>query len=196
MKGVRMRRLIIPTNCGNVVLKQLVPADAPLYFLLVDADRPHLSQFGNETASKYPDEASVLQSILNPPNPKKLRFGVWEGESLVGTINLTPLGKGRGEIGYWTSKAFCRMGYATIASRTLAAYAKRRLGLKRVIARAYPKNVESHGVLARAHFKQVRRTEKSYYFVYDGPLSFPPKPPFNPRVAFRQLQNMLPGIQE
>lgn len=186
-----MERLIIPTKRNGVVLKQLIPADAKPYFMLVDRDRPHLSQHGDKTASKYPDEASVLRSITYPRNPKKIRFGIWDGDTFVGMVGLTPLGKGVCETGGWTGSGFCRHGYASVTRNALANYAIKRLGYKRVIAKAHPDNVASREMLLKAGYRHVRCTKTSCYFAF----VFVEKPPVNVYSAYRQLERMFPGIR-
>ena len=118
-----MSRLVIRTSRDSVILRQLIPADARQYFELLDQDRPHLSQHDDRTADKYLDEASVLQSITNPDNPRKLRFGIWDGATFVGMIGLTPLRASVCETGGWTGKEFCRKGYAAVTRKALATYA-------------------------------------------------------------------------
>jgi RimJ/RimL family protein N-acetyltransferase len=183
-----MSRLIIRTKRDGVVLKELIPTDAKRYFLLVDRDRPHLSQYDDPTAQKYPTKFSVLCSILSPRNPQKIRFGVWDGKTFVGMVGLTPRGKGVCETGGWTGREFCRRGYASVTRNALAQYAISRLGYKRVIAKTHPDNVASQGMLRKAGFRLVRRTEKNHYF------AFVREP--NPYQAFRQLQRVMPSIRE
>ena len=61
-----------------ISLRQFSPADTNAIFELIDRNRGHLSQFGDETAAKYPTGKSVLDIITNPKNPGKLRFGMRE----------------------------------------------------------------------------------------------------------------------
>ena len=163
-----MSRIVIRTRLSGVVLRQLVPADAAHYFALADRHRPHLSQHGDPTADKYPNEAAVLKSIVHPRNPKKLRFGIWDGFAFVGMVGLTPLGRGVCETGGWTGQEFCRLGYATATRRALALYAMRAMGYRRVIAKTHPDNSVSQGMLRKAGYRLVRRTKKSHYFVFEG----------------------------
>lgn len=148
--------ILIPTESASVVLRQLTPADAPAYFDAVDNNRDHLSQFGDTTATKYPDPASVERSIASPDNPNKLRFGIWDGDAFVGSINLTPEeDSSAAEIGYWLDRRHTGQGYATVATRALAAYARERY--PRVYAEVVDGNAKSADVLRRAGFAQASK---------------------------------------
>ena len=81
--------ILISTIEAGLVLRTYTPEDAETVFALIDRNRQHLSQHGDETAKKYPDLASFLQSITHPANPNKIRLGIWKGETPVGSINLT-----------------------------------------------------------------------------------------------------------
>lgn len=162
-------RIIIQTEQRGhlgVVLKQLIPEDANPYFLLVNKSRAHLSQYGDSTAKKYPTKESVLKSITNPVNPKKLRFGIWDGGIFVGMVGLTPLQHGICETGGWTGEEFCRKGYGTATRRALATYALEELKYKRVIAKTHPNNISSQKMLLKAGYKRTKRTKIFYYFVF------------------------------
>lgn len=103
----------------GVTLRELRLNDAELYFNLVEADRGHLSQFGDTTADKYPDVLTVEQSILNQP-PNVHRFGIWNDEQdiMVGLIKTTQGKHGVCEVGYWVGGRHTGHGYA---SRSLPA---------------------------------------------------------------------------
>jgi ribosomal-protein-serine acetyltransferase len=143
--------ILISTERPDVVLRQFVPQDAESLFSLIDRNRTHLSQFGDETSAKYPDEKSVLLSITNNPRPDKLRFGVWWNEQLTGTANLKPdWHYPGGYIGYWIGTQYTGKGLATTATRALVDYAFKTLGWHGVLARAHRDNEASHKVLRRA----------------------------------------------
>lgn len=115
---VSPERLEIPGPDG-MVLKQLVPDDAQRYFDLIEYDRGHLSQHGEMTAQKYPTVGKVRDSIENPTS--KLRLGIWAGDTMVGSINLTPQ-EDTAEIGYWMGKQYTGHGYAAKAVQALAVH--------------------------------------------------------------------------
>lgn len=150
-------RLIIHAQNSPVVLRQFIPEDAELLFRLIDQNREHLSRWGDETSEKYPDLESVEASIIYPV-PSRLRFGVWVGERLVGTINLTTYTDAEtreeniAEIGYWIGKQFCGNGYAKTAARMLTDYALSRMDFRVVIAQVRRENYASRAVLERVGF--------------------------------------------
>ncbi len=158
--------LEIKTERPGLVLRQFRPEDSGPLFALIDCNRPHLSQRGDDTAAKYPDYASVLRSITHPKNPKKLRFGIWDGGTLVGMVGLTPRGKGACETGGWTGSEFCNKGYASTTRTVLARFALIRLGFRRVVAKTHPNNEPSQAMLRKAGYRLVRRTEKAHHFAF------------------------------
>lgn len=148
--------LTLPTEQDPVVLRQLTVEDAPAYFAAVDANRDHLSQFGDETAAKYPDLKSVVNSIANPSNPDKIRMGIWDGDTFVGSANLTPDEDGQAtELGYWLDARHTGKGYATLATTALSKYALPRF--HRVYAEVVEGNEASSRVLMRSGFEQTAR---------------------------------------
>lgn len=129
-------RIVITSPHDTVQLKQLVLADAPLYFALIEADRAHLSQqYGKHThgtARKYQTLADVEESILHPENPSRLRFGIWDGDTMVGSNNLVPDGEGRAELGSWVGKEYLGHRYAARGRQLLTGFAFGQLGLEEV----------------------------------------------------------------
>ncbi len=146
--------ITIKTENPGIELWQLVANEAPYYLEAVEANRDHLSQFGDETATKYPDLASVTDSILDPANPDKLRMGIWDGTTFVGSINLTPDGD-EAEIGYWLDGRYTGFGYATLATKAMSNYARARYS--RVYAEVVEGNEASAHVLERSGFRQTAK---------------------------------------
>lgn len=159
------KELEVPTERISVALRQFTLVDAEPLFVLINGNREHLSQHGDDTAQKYPDLESVAKSISNPPNPLKLRFGIWDGQIFVGSVNLTPQERSdEAELGYWLGSQFTKKGYATTAARTLADYAVRELGYKKVFAKVVKNNKPSIKTLERSGF--VRTGEADGDFIY------------------------------
>jgi len=71
-------------------LLQYTLEDTDHIFSLIDRNREHLSQHEEPTARKYQEKETVYESIANPKNPLRLRFGIWDGDIFVGGINLEP----------------------------------------------------------------------------------------------------------
>ncbi len=148
--------LALQTEQEPVVLRQLTVEDASAYFAAVDANRDHLSQFGDKTATKYPDLQSVVSSIANPSNPNKIRMGIWDGSTFVGSANLTPDEDGQAtELGYWLDARHTGKGYATLATTALSKYAASRF--HRVYAEVVEGNEASSRVLVRSGFEQTAK---------------------------------------
>jgi len=159
-------RIIYPTERDSVELRQLVPADAQAYFEAVDASRDHLSKYGDRTAAKYPDLASVVESIERPHVANKLRLGIWDQETFVGSINLKPIAD-KAELGYWLDERYLGHGYATVAVRALVARAPRYID---VFAAIRTENEASKRVVSRAGFLLGGTTDSSEYYFYQHPV--------------------------
>ena len=160
-----MARVIIQTDRESVVLKELVLKDAAAYFALLNEDRGHLSQFGDRTSKKYPDEEAVLWSILNQTSADKLRFGIWDHDTFVGTVGLTHISAHTCEIGGWTGKRFCRQGYALVSRSAVVQYARSTLGYKDFCARTHPDNEPSQQMLQKVGFIHHRDGERFRHFI-------------------------------
>lgn len=157
-------RVEITVPGGRILILQFVPADARPLFALIDRNRGHLSQFDDETADKYPDFESVLDSILNPKDPNRLRLGIWCEGDLAGSINFTFGHRNAAEIGYWVGSEFCRQGLATVATRSIIEYAKRLVNVDRVTANAHINNLASRIVLTRAGMEETHRSDTHVFF--------------------------------
>ncbi|MBI3559226.1 GNAT family N-acetyltransferase [Candidatus Gottesmanbacteria bacterium] len=172
------KELEISAEQTGVTLRQFVLADAEPLFTLINNNREHLNQHGDDTAQKYPDLESAARSISNPPNPRKLRFGIWDGQTFVGSVNLTPQEEQKeAELGYWLGSQFTGKGYATIATKTLANYAVNELGYKRIFAKVNKNNQPSIKTLERSGFIRTGETESDYiyFFTSEKIASLPPR---------------------
>lgn len=138
---------------GELTLRQFCLENAPAIFALIDGSRAHLSQYGEDTADKYLTLQDVEHSISSPPNPDRLRLGIWDGESLVGSINLTPDGPGAAAIGYYVGAHCEGKGYVTRAVRRLLEYGHGPAGYVRVYAYVLRQNFRSRAVLDRTGFR-------------------------------------------
>lgn len=145
--------LIIPTEMQGLVLRELsTPEDDIAYFAAVEANRDHLSQFGDVTAAHYKTIEDVTASRLNAGDKK--RMGIWHDGTFVGTVNMRPQKDGTSaEIGYWLDSRHEGHGYATVATRALSGYAAQRYS--RVFAEVIRGNEKSAKVLRRAGFTQT-----------------------------------------
>ncbi|MDB5184255.1 MAG: hypothetical protein JWN38_63 [Candidatus Saccharibacteria bacterium] len=174
--------LSINTEHEGTFLRQLHnEADDVAYFNAVEANLEHLSQFGDETAAKYPTLESVREARVHPSNPDKLRLGIWHRKTFVGSINLTPDAYQGAEIGYWLDERYTGHGYATLAVRALGNYAQKRYSS--VYAHVATGNVASEAVLERAGYQQVAKAVGSTIFAIQGITQPPANKPAPKKAA-------------
>jgi RimJ/RimL family protein N-acetyltransferase len=159
-KDVIKNPIEIKSFDGEITLKQFTPLDSEEIFALIDRNRDHLSQFGDETSEKYPTPQTVLDSIEFPKDPKRLRFAIRnKQEQLVGTINLTPDEDDPtiGETGCYLGAEFQKHGYMGKAVQTLTDYAFKTLGYKTIYGDVVVGNTASSNVLLKADYKETKR---------------------------------------
>ncbi len=130
----------------NVTLKQMIAEDAEPFFNVIDRNRDHLSQFGDETANKYPDLESY-QLRMATQEPGEYRFGIWDQAEPVGFIKVTERAEGLAEIGYWLGSEYTGKGYMSESADALSRYAKVELGFGELIAKVVKGNSNSLKVL-------------------------------------------------
>ena len=150
--GVIINPLEIVSSDGEVSLRRYAPQDAEAAFDLIDNNREHLSQFGEDTPAKYPTLESLRESILHPRNPNRFRFGLRNRAGiLVGTINLTPdeSDPQKGEIGYYLGAQFQGHGYMSRAVEAITDYAFKNLGYTSLFGSVAPENTDSIRVLEK-----------------------------------------------
>jgi RimJ/RimL family protein N-acetyltransferase len=157
--------IVIPTERVGVRLQQFTVGDVPPLFALIDSNREHLGQRNDITARKYPNLRSVRRSIVRPKDPSRLRFGIWDGDTLVGSINLTPrVADGGAEIGYWVGQEYGRRGYATVAVKALSSYGFLKFG-RPIFCRIHRNNENSCGIMRKTDFCYVH-TENDGYLIF------------------------------
>lgn len=172
-------RLELPIEQETVTLRELTIEDAPFMFESIASSRRHLSQqhgkLRDATSDKYPTLQSVKDSIIHPSNPDKLRMGIWDGETFVGSIGLTPDGvdSAAAEIGYWLDVRHTGNGYATIATSALAKVAASKFD--KVYAKVVDGNKKSEHVLERAGFSLAKSEDDVLIFDFQErePVLFP-----------------------
>lgn len=145
---------------GVINLRQFTLDDAREIFELIDRNREHLSQHGEDTAEKYPTLESVVESIAKPSNLKRLRFALRNADGeYVGSINLTQdeHNSERGEIGYYLGKKFMGKGYAGRAVEALTRYGLDRLGYQVIFGMVAETNTPSINILTRTGYEETGR---------------------------------------
>lgn len=150
--------LEIRSKKGRLNLRQFTPAIASDIFDLIDGNRDHLSQFGDETARKYLTYESLLESIVNPKNLKRLRFAIRNSQGeVMGSINVTPDEDNphKGEIGYYIGSEYQGRGFTTEAAELLTNFAMGELGYTELYAKVHPHNIASQKVLLKAGYQDA-----------------------------------------
>lgn len=169
-EGLRQNPLELQEIQAGLYLKlrRLQKADSPALFELIDKNREHLNQHGDDTAEKYPDLESVQRRSAEQ-NTGEYRYGIWMSDTLVGFIKLTELDETSTEIGYWLGSEYQGRGFMSDAVEELTAYAIDGLGYEEVVAKVEENNNKSQLVLIRAGFqktgeetKVVRDQERKY----------------------------------
>ncbi len=135
----------------TISIRQFSLEDAQRYFDLIDYDREHYSQFDDVTASKYQAVEDVRESMLHP-KPNKYRFGIWDGDTMVGSVNLTMHEDGADEIGYWVGAQYTGHGYAARALKPLTAFGFNHLNKEELFARVFVGNEASRKTLEKVGF--------------------------------------------
>ncbi len=148
----------------TLALRQFIPEDAQTYFDLLELNREYLSQIHlggqDDTGTKYATVDDVLKSILEPEEPDKIRFGMWDGDTMVGTINLKPSEDRSLEVGYLVSEQHAGQGYATRSLKALSKYAFENQDIDALVADVYVGNDASKGVLEKAGFKYTKTFQR------------------------------------
>ncbi|MBI5803158.1 GNAT family N-acetyltransferase [Candidatus Pacearchaeota archaeon] len=132
--------------------------DSKAVFELIDRNRTHLSQDGDITAAKYQTIEDFMNSIIKPKDKFRLRMGIWNEETLVGSINITPKGDKRAEVGYWLGKEYTGKGYMTTSLSALTDYALSD-GFDEVFAEVITENESSIRVLVRAGYSETTKKD-------------------------------------
>lgn len=116
----------------------------------------------DETAEKYQTVQDVIDSIEHPSNPKKLRFGIWDGNTMVGSNNLTPLDD-HGyavESGSWVGKKFIGHHYAARGRELLINLAFSQLSYQLIVSEIAVGNEASRKSVEKSGFQLKGTVQK------------------------------------
>jgi RimJ/RimL family protein N-acetyltransferase len=151
--GMR-QRLIIPTEQDKLELRELwTRQDDEAYFAAVEASRPQLNAYDQGTADRYRSVDDVTHARLVAAHIGRLRFGIFDDQQFVGTLN-----KQGQEIGYWLDTRQTGHGYATLAVRGITAH------FRDLYALVHPDNTPSLQVMERSGFEVM--TEHLGYIIF------------------------------
>ncbi len=148
--------LIVDTELRLI---EFMPQHAPAIFNLIDRNRAHLSQHGEDVSQKYPNEETVYKSIVYPKDPNSTRFGIWKENTLLGSINITVEGDAA-EIGYYLGAEFQGGLVMTRSVKRVVAYGFDELRLDRIYAKVAATNMPSRAVLTRSGFNLDELNER------------------------------------
>ena len=141
----------LPTACSGVELRELTCRDVQAFFDLVCANREHLTRFGDHEDLA----ASTLESIeayFADRLDSDLRMGIWQGDELIGRVDLSPVARRTFVLGYWIGSKHMGGGYATAACRALIDHARLALGATEFWAGVKHANLKSAAVVSRLGF--------------------------------------------
>ena len=146
-------------NNGLVLrLRILDVTDAEAYYRAVVNSKAHLATYNQATLDAYPDEESVKESIDDPNNRFRWRFGIWvcgfaNNEEFAGSINASfNIVGNEAEIGYWLDKDHLKNGYARMAVSALVNYISKNYPHVRIFAKVVSGNTASENVLVSSGF--------------------------------------------
>jgi RimJ/RimL family protein N-acetyltransferase len=142
--------VVIETGRSLVTLRRLRPSDAVGYASLLRENREHLTRLGN-----YEDEvatpATEYAEQFGRDGPA-LAFGIYEAETMVGSVALVAVDPPRYGLGYWLAEGACGRGLATLAVAAVVTYASDVLSATDVYAGVTHGNEKSIAVLTRNGF--------------------------------------------
>jgi RimJ/RimL family protein N-acetyltransferase len=159
-------RLILSDELDSVELRQMTVEDASDYFMLVDADREHLSQFGDLTAKKYLTLKDVEISVTNQEG-EQYRFGIWDNEKMVGFMKLKRNPEGDLETGSWVGKQYTGNNYAARARRLILQYAFGALGAPRVVSKVKVGNEASRKSVESSGYHMIDERDGEWFMVIE-----------------------------
>ncbi len=144
----------LPTlQTPRLILRPFTATDAPRVQQLAGARE--IADTTSTIPHPYPDgvaEQWIATHAENFQRGKGLTFAITlaDGE-LVGAISLTSISRehGRAELGYWVGVPYWNKGYCTEAAAAVVAYGLDVLGLHRITAHYFARNVASGRVLAK-----------------------------------------------
>lgn len=176
--GSKSRGLVIPVEGSEdyapLELRQLeTRLDARIYFSALKRNAEQRGQKGNTLGRKYPNWEALYDSIANPLDPNRLRFGIWCEKSFphfIGTVNIQ-LGE-VAEVDHWV-RAEQSFGEheADRAIRALCLFAFESLGVQQVFAVVDKKEPFGRNTFVFAGFQEFEdyTTATAYHFEMTKP---------------------------
>ncbi|UPY37578.1 8-oxo-dGTP diphosphatase MutT [Sediminicoccus sp. KRV36] len=145
-----------PITTARLVLRRLVPADAPAVTRLVN----DYSVAGNLARVPFPYREELAREWIGSAAEQiesgdAFHLAITQAGALVGCIGLTLKRGALPEIGYWIGRKFWGQGLAREAGEGLLAWAETHLGITEVEASALTDNLASQAVLRHLGFAET-----------------------------------------
>ncbi|MBX9749543.1 MAG: 8-oxo-dGTP diphosphatase MutT [Roseococcus sp.] len=143
----------LPITTARLVLRRLVPADAPAVTRLVN----DYSVAGNLARVPFPYREELAREWIASAAEQietgdAFHLAITQAGALVGCIGLTLKRSALPEIGYWIGRKFWGQGLAREAGEGLLSWAGTHLGITEVEASALTDNLASQAVLRHLGF--------------------------------------------
>lgn len=151
-------------------LRPLVPDDAPALARHAD-DREIWLNLRDRFPHPYTEADAVAYIAHVAGRTPTTSMGIVVDGDAVGVLTLMPgadVERLNAEVGYWLGRAFWGRGIATDALRVATGHAFSTLGMHRVFAVPYVRNVASHRVLEKAGYVREGTLRRSA--IKDGVL--------------------------
>lgn len=147
---------ILSTCIRALTLRQLEPEHAESLFLLVQANRDHLTAHGDYLREVTASQMEVACE-LSRSDDATCRFGIYLEAELIGRIDLLGVEPPKYGLGYWLDQAHGGRGYATAALSALLDFADCERQASDIFAGVSHGNERSAALLRRLGFKAVAR---------------------------------------
>lgn len=150
---------MLATRIEGLVLEPLGGNHAPALHRLMQANRAHLTAFGDFGEQLAASEAD-LRTELDDHSKGHRRFGIFLAGDLVGQMDILAVDPPRYSLGYWLAEGSTGKGYASAALQSLSSFARDALGASDLYAGVTHGNLASMRLLERAGFILVERFER------------------------------------
>jgi ribosomal-protein-serine acetyltransferase len=155
----------------QIVLRQLSPNEADIFFQLVDNDREHFRKWLpwiDSTTSPNDSLDFINSTIQKRRDGEEYGFAIVVRGEIVGHISLMNVkDANEPEIGYWIASHKSGQGITTRAGSALTDFGFNNLGLKTIIIKTNPNNIPSNKVAEKLGYELTRQ----YNDDVDGPTN-------------------------
>ncbi len=167
----------------EINLREFIDGDAEQIYATIAVNRDHLTEFMLWMKPDYSivdAREFVAQSIVDARQKLKLNFGIFRGDSFIGTIGFAEFDHQAKatEIGYWIDKSGEGKGTISRSCKSLIDYAFKDLKMNRILIRCAADNLRIAAVAERLGFikegvmrQSVFRNGRLHDFVTYGLLA-------------------------